>query len=338
MSESSREHGYSDAQSKSVPASQSDSSAPMAASTQDVAGGFRSSAGGAVLPDKAITGQQAIQIEDLYLIDRKAPPSPKVSSAITDEVRQEIKDMYTDEYARGLDAFLESTWYTYKGISFLIKDSHLSEMFAGMLELFASTKTGDYENFAKLPQIEARMVWLLMCMPLSVSRSLGPENVDDNGNPRDPELEEVLCRLSIFEALITNRSLPANPLAAKGPEVLYPRDPRDRQDRFWHVLGNFVTLPTSMHGQSRACLDQLRLLLDMIENRDVLYSIAIVRHFGLSIPTFPEKFARVGSGSVDRDKLIVAKKFLEDEAYSKGTNQVIQRLCGMAVRSWAAAR
>lgn len=85
------------------------------------------------------------------------------------------------------------------------------------------------------------------------------------------------------------------------------------------------------------------MLLDMVENRDVLFSMAVVRRYGPSYETVTENGgSHDRDGSAARDELIgklrVAKKFLEDEAAGKGTNQVVQRLCGMAVRSWASMR
>lgn len=88
-------------------------------------------------------------------------------------------------------------------------------------------------------------------------------------------------------------------------------------------------------------LSRLRNQLRGLESRDVLYSIAAVRQYGPR--TKGEVLQRGTDVAVggelqedERGRFAVAKKFVEDEAAGKGTNQVVQRACGMAVRSWTA--
>ncbi|KAI7361886.1 hypothetical protein KC336_g21766 [Hortaea werneckii] len=81
----------------------------------------------------------------------------------------------------------------------------------------------------------------------------------------------------------------------------------------------------------------MRGILGMLESRDVLYSIAIGRHVGGRMPDFhPARpsIATTNDPADEVNKLKVAHAFVEAEA-QKGTTQVIQRVCGMALRGWS---
>ena len=73
-----------------------------------------------------------------------------------------------------------------------------------------------------------------------------------------------------------------------------------------------------------------------MENRDVLYSIAIARHVGGRLLEFhpPNRVQAATDDPNDEvKKLQVACDFVAAED-QRGTTQVIQRVCGMAMRGW----
>lgn len=239
----------------------------------------------------------------------------------------QVKYLFTNEYAKGVDHFLETTWYANEGLDRLLADTRMCEMFAGMLELFHTTKSDNYETMRLLPLTESRFTWMLMCLSRHNLNPSSTSSAETTTQRPDPQLTTAVDRLSIFEHLITGRTLPTNPIATTTPFHL-PSDPTHRRHQFWRELGHHVTIAPSDLAELDASLSRMRLLLDMIENRDVLYSMAIVRRFeGVR-----------GLGEEDGGKLVVARKFIEDEAAGKGTTQVVQRLCGMAVRSWVGLR
>lgn len=246
------------------------------------------------------------------------PPTPKVTIPIPTSTIDEIKFLYTQEYARGIDTFLETSWYCPHGLDILLADEPLMSMFASMTELFTATQSDNYDTMRLLPSTEARMVWRLMCLPRNVS----------DKSMASPDLRAVLDRVRVFESLITGVPNTANPLAHASPVSSTPSDAQGRQTSFWHHLGQFsacdMKTTAGLAGSERA-LRALRQLLDEIENRDVLYSIAIARQL----------FSREGGGALseaDRQKQGIARSFLQDEAAGKGTTQVVQRVCGMAMR------
>ena len=113
---------------------------------------------------------------------------------------------------------------------------------------------------------------------------------------------------------------------------------------FWHQLGRFVLTrddqPDS-ENEINIALSPLRQVLGQAENRDVLYSIAVARHFGGRTPAFHPARRLPAATSNDPNEplnqLRVAHQFVEAEN-QRGTTQVIQRVCGMALRSWALAK
>jgi hypothetical protein len=73
-----------------------------------------------------------------------------------------------------------------------------------------------------------------------------------------------------------------------------------------------------------------------MENRDVLYSMAIARYIGGRLIEYnpPHRVqAQTDDPNDDVKKLQVAHDFVSAED-KNGTTQVIQRVCGMAIRSW----
>lgn len=315
------------------------------------------------------------------------PPRPvPLSAAAAPEASSldEIKYLYRSQYAPGLDQFLECNWFGQHSLPYLLDNTHTLVLFANLLQLFQDTTPEQYDNMRKLPSAESELVWELMKLARCVPADLADQS---------PELQVVLNRLLVVEHLTTGQVMPEGPVApeviANTSHVKHPA-----RVAFWKHLSSFVShrkpvstssntsssraTPATANSSSdsavvdpaistdpsseswtpadaRAALTKMRSVLGEQENRDVLYSMAVVRHLG---PRFPGEVGPGlsagadngdGSGSgngngnaatdkQELDRLRVAKRFLEDEASGNGLTQVVQRLCGMAVRSWSAAR
>ena len=181
-------------------------------------------------------------------------------------------------------------------------------------------------------------------------------------------------RLEIIEALLTGEYLSPEPVN-DDPAVLLHSDGttsrtngtvfddqlRNRQASFWHLIHAFLTLRDDEASSAKEIDDAIisaRNVLDSKENRDVIYSIVIIRHIGQRMAeqqqVKKEQQADESSGNTNngaatadtgdhalnndeqdaRTKLHVAKTFIEEEAKEKGTNQVVMRICGMAATAW----
>lgn len=284
--------------------------------------------------DRNAPPHRSITVDSLFTVGGEEPQIPQLTTPIAPAQYDRIRYLYLNEYAPGLDALLETRWYTQAGLECLLANPNHCAAFVGMLKLFEDTKSDNYDQMRLLPLTESRMIWHLMCMPRAQSWALIHE----------PIMDEVMRRLDVFESLLTGK--PYSTPSSEGLPLLQPGTREYRQQTYWRELSSFVayTKTSVQPAQEKTGLQALirmRQLLDGMENRDVLYSLAVVRHYG---PRTKGKVnqehggVEVGGQLNEEEKaaFAVAKKYVEDEAAGKGTSQVMQRVCGMAVRSWAA--
>lgn len=262
---------------------------------------------------------------------REAPPPNSIPP------QKEVDDFYRFHYASGLDKVLETRWYSTRGLAALKEDSSLLDFVWQCMEQMRS-RTDDSESIKACQSLEARLVWQLATMPRSASFSY-----DANGRVADPLTHEVLLRIDVIEHLLTGQFLLKERMPRpqhresdyQGDRALY------ELHRFWHQLGRCTSIRDDASDPQGAlqiseALGMMRGDLGMIESRDVLYSLAIARHIGGRLLDFnPPNHVVPQTNDMEDDvkKLQVAQQFIEMED-QKGTTQVIQRICGMAIRSW----
>ncbi|KAL1964704.1 hypothetical protein VTN77DRAFT_6730 [Rasamsonia byssochlamydoides] len=288
--------------------------------------------------------QDKVKIQDLLALQGIPPPPPYPIVPIQQTRLDQIQTIYLHTYAPAIDRFLETRWFRDKGLSQLLTNAQLMAQYSALIDAFDDPKISDPAVRSRVESFEASVVWDTM----SICRSA--RNLVRNGNPDGPIQEYDLLttanRFDVFEALITDDYLKENPLR-EDLNRDQPANPPTLQDQlrrrslsFWDCIGHFLTL----HDNEAAAgveidetLARARGLLDQIENRDVIYSIAIGRHLGqrwIDYPRSRPPFEGLGDERTAGTKLYVAQKFIEDEAREKGTNQVVRRLCGMVVRLW----
>ncbi|KUJ07952.1 uncharacterized protein LY89DRAFT_691268 [Mollisia scopiformis] len=273
-----------------------------------------------------------------HLLDMGGPPPPRALTDVTTSpnMLDEIKHLYYSIYAPGLENFLESKWFSVKGLQKLLAGKALLDAFGSLLHQFSKTAQNDPKEIAYTSSVEARTVWALAAM---VRQAAGEMNGTREYKtvPSNDDPVEATNRLNIFETLITGRVAAANPLTQ--PVAGSTDHHRLRELEFWHSLGKFVTLDYEDDNAAKTvddCLATLRNLLDGRENRDVLYSIAVARGLGHRVSEYTEFTQPLHLDESDnKSKLVVAKKFVQDEANGSGTTNVIRRLCDLAARSWA---
>ncbi|KAH8808317.1 hypothetical protein F5884DRAFT_364817 [Xylogone sp. PMI_703] len=297
-------------------------------------------------PLQAATTPAKRSITELLALGGPAPPPLPANSDVTQSPAtiDEAKHLFYSIYAPGLENFLETKWFQIKGVSKLLSDKSLLEQFAQLLEQFAKTQNVDPRQIdprqlAYAATVEARVVWALACM---VRQSAAETNgVKAEGTPAIPAADDAIeagHRLTVFENLLTNSVAESNPLTKPIPNAEYHKS---RELEFWYTLGNFVAIKED-DPQAAKQMDEtlaiLRNLLDGRENRDVLYSIAVVRAIGPRVTEYAPGEQPVHFDESDnRSKVIVAKKFVQDEAQGAGTTNVIRRMCELAARSWLPA-
>lgn len=283
------------------------------------------------------------------------PKAVPASQSPQDDLLKEIDYLYRTTYAPAIDAFLECQWYGQHSATYLQNSTEAMSCFTSVLHLFKDTKTEQYDLMRRLPSSESELIWALMRLPRSVPESLANQS---------PELQVVLNRLLVVERLITGQQLTEEPISDAVIQSTSHKK-HERRVKFWRSMNQFVSTVRSSsqassptpHGADTPMADAsssidaaqtlkaMRGVLEGQENRDVLYSIAVVQHYGTKFPgEVGRSFTPTSNGQqnghsaqdkADLDKLRVAKRFLEDEAQDQGMSQVVQRLCGMAVRSWS---
>lgn len=272
-------------------------------------------------------------IDDLLALGGPVPP-PVPGKSQEPDFLEELKHLYHSIYSPGLESFLESKWFSIKGIAKLLSDNQLLEQFAILINEFGKTMAGDDRGMAYTSSVEARVVWSLACMVRTAGLESSNGTKSETGMPAADDMVEAGNRLTVVENLlrgvVADRNVLAKPPGSGDAHRL-------RELGFWYTLGKFVTLDlaSSAH-EMEETLNQLRALLDGRENRDVLYSIAVVRAMSNRVAEYSEHDRPLHLDETDqRSKLAVAKQFVKDEGDGSGTTNVIRRLCEMATRSWS---
>ncbi|KAF1814250.1 hypothetical protein P152DRAFT_265434 [Eremomyces bilateralis CBS 781.70] len=311
-----------------------------------------------------------ITIDDLYHVGGWSPTSPPVANLgynIPESSIAEIKLLYTNDYAPGLDAMLETTWYTTKGWSRLITNRPLLTLFAHYIDRWRKVPQSDYDGMQTIRSLGMQLVWKLFCMirpfqsyaPATQPHTNGTlppvSNIDPDNHPADTlQLKELLPRLEVLEHLLTGQQLRDNPISLADYPPHLP-ELKSWEIEFWRLVGLFLTLRASDSNleeskRVESALKSVRLILGLKENRDVIYSILVTRHFGPRVPGFPrmempdpirklrspdqpnQEVPMLEDGTEMR--LWVAKDFIEKEASGGSTNEVAMRVSDFVRRSW----
>jgi hypothetical protein len=205
------------------------------------------------------------------------------------------------------------------------------------MKRFSATDANDPEQMKVTARHEARAVWQLATMVHAGAADA--VNKQTGLVPSTDDAGEATLRLALVEILLTGAVAGGNALTRPVPGSTDHH--RLRELEFWFTLGNFVMCPFEDSNATKQIDDTLlalRNLLDGRENRDVLYSIAVVRALSHRVSEYSDNDTPLHFDENDnKSKLSIAKKFVFDEGEGAGTTNVIRRLCNLATRSWASA-
>lgn len=272
------------------------------------------------------------------IIDLLGPPPPPQQISHTEEMFNEITKVYHEMYAAGLSAFLETRYYYFvdNGTMSFPRDANLIEHMATFLKILEAVKANDHTQMAYSGVLETRIVWELACTAYRT-----PEGTNQTMRlalPPEADAVEARNRLRVIEALLCGEYLTVNPLA---PPVSDPEPHRTRQFDFWFSLAEFVRYRDNPESPQvvkirEEALNRMRHLLDGRENRDVLYSIAVVRDLAPSYgPTYGNAVPQHVDESDPKNRLAVASRFIMDEAQvTGGTTNVVRRFSDIASRAF----
>lgn len=266
----------------------------------------------------------------------QTPAPPQVTQ--TEETLHEITRVYHEMYAAALASFFETTWYYFveNGKMSFPRDARLMEHMASFLKILEAVKANDHTQMAYSGILETRIVWeLARTVYQTPERSNGAMRMS---LPQEGDSAEARSRLQVVEALLCGEYLTSNPLS---PPVTDSDVQRSRQFDFWYSLADFVRHRDGPDSPQAAkaredVLSRMRHLLDGRENRDVLYSIAVVRHLA---PNFEPGYGNSIPQHLDetdpKNRLAVASKFIMDESQvTGGTTNVVRRFSDIASRAF----
>jgi white-opaque regulator 2 len=268
-------------------------------------------------------------IDDLCWIDDRVSTAVSASSHHESQNSEALRTIYNTSFAPGLDRLLETRWFSADGYMSLSSDRSLLTQFENYVAAISTSPS--------VVNQEARLVWALlgMCRRRPLPGFAG-EFINDKEDTFDGD-EVAEKRLDIIEALITGRQLASNPLAEDGAAApVNPNPPtlaqqvKTREQNFWLHVGRFVS--ASGGDAVERILSKSRKLLDNFENRDVIYSIMLMRHIG---ERWNNKQLGEAEDERDRKDWLAAKGFLASEAAGKAMSLVMKRFCSMALRAWS---
>lgn len=243
-------------------------------------------------------------------------------------------------YAGGLSAFFETNWYYFadNGKMSFPRSPELINNMGQFLRVLESVKANDHAQMAYSGALETRIVWQFAetaKWATSIVKTMSTVRV---ALPEDGDPIEAKNRLQVVEALLCGDYLDSNPLC---PPFQHHDTVRVRQFDFWYHLAEFVRKRDNPNAQPSVkardeVLNRMRHLLDGRENRDVLYSIAVVRELA---PHFDPNYAHSVPQHLDetdpKNRLAVASKFILDESQvTGGTTNVVRRFSDIAARAF----
>jgi len=232
-----------------------------------------------------------------------------------------IQKVYDIAFAPGLDKFLESgrtKWFATEGFRYLANDRGMLAQFLAYLTLASNKGDQNVTDHPALASQEARVTWFLLC--------LCTRQMHDGGD----EAEKLARRLRAIEALLTGERISGTSTSFADfvhqddveTEVVqnqnrlsdshFDRQRAKRSEDFWKAVEKVAS-------GDESAFSQVKSLLDNMENRDIIYSVLLLRSSGES------------GLAAERE---LAKRFLGNEAAGRATNQVFGTLAGMALRAF----
>lgn len=258
-------------------------------------------------------------------------PHPETNLMPTPQSVEELTKIYYEIYVPGLCQFFESQWFNFKSqghnsISIFLQNNQLISLLGAFL-VSLHTVNADSNHTSYCGHLETRVVWALA--KLAYTTPSGANMPRDDPLPED-NASEVRNRVCVFETLLNGEALATNPLI---PPPRNADQHRRKEYEFWFSLAEFLRLPDQAGREQH--LQKLRTLLDGRENRDVLYSLAIIRELSPRFePGYENRIPDHLDESESRNKLHVATQFLKAEASATGgTTNVVRQLALVATRA-----
>lgn len=271
-----------------------------------------------------------MKVDEIIAATGAAPPETSLTP--TPQSIQELTKIYYEIYVPGLCQFFESQWHNFKSngpnsVAIFLNNRQLISLLGSFL-VSLHTVNADPTHNAYCGHLETRAVWALAKLAYNVPPG---RNVPRDDPLPDDDAKEIRNRVLVVETLLNGESLASNPLI---PAPKYA-DPQQRKEfEFWHSLAEFLRL--THFSERDEHLRKLRMLLDGRENRDMLYSLAVIRQLTPQFePGWENKIPDHLSEKEHLNQLHVAIQFIKAEAATTGgSTNVVRQLAFVATRAF----
>jgi hypothetical protein len=290
-----------------------------------------------------------MKVDELIALGGAAPHA--LSSPPNEQAVDEIIRLYYEVYVPGLGLFFETQWFDFKNdnqpgvknpLSILRLNKRVLDTFASFLRAINDVKTTDPADMVYSGHLETCVVWELARLPYAAAYGT-PARPPSVSLPPEDDPTEARYRLQVFETLLAGDTLSSNPLTPPPPPsaINHANQIRANELEFWYRLAEYLlqahSSPSQAHIAAREqCLSRMRSVLDGRENRDVIYSITVLREYTMQFDAaHTEQTAPAHLDELDpRSKLAVATRFIQDEAAKTGTTNVVRRFADLAYRAY----
>jgi hypothetical protein len=205
---------------------------------------------------------------------------------------------------------------------------------ASFLKALESSASSTQEQ-TRLENLETKIVWELAKAAYTVSQIARPAPQAVLPSWNDPI--EARNRVQVVEALLSGDYLPRNPLT---PPYHDNDTHRVRQFDFWYATAELIRRRDEPNNLAATkiredCLARMRSVLDGRENRDVLYSIAVVREMMPKYASMNQSTLPPHVNETDpKSRFVVASRFVTSEAQGEGgSSNVLRRFSKIAVHA-----
>ncbi|KAL8901015.1 MAG: hypothetical protein Q9207_005421, partial [Kuettlingeria erythrocarpa] len=238
---------------------------------------------------------------------------------LQEKLYEELSTAYQQVYAPQIDKFLETQWFASRGLNYVMQDARLCDRICTLISRFSIEP--DTEAFDRARpatwSLEANIIWSIM----AVAKRVAGQN---NAVEASAGVVDAAKRFEIIGNLLlgqySHEEVPPKAETVNGSGLQAQLSQRGQE--FWRLMHKFLTIRDDEASASHALDETLagaRGCLDVKENRDVIYSIALVRLHGGR-----ENLENPDGGSVPNRDLGKAKTFLKEEAEGKGNSQSVR--------------
>lgn len=288
-----------------------------------------------------------MKVDEIINTAGAPPPTPETGSLPNPQSIEELTKIYYEIYVPGLCQFFESQWFNFKTnghnpVTILLSNRPLISLMGSFL-VSLHTVNSEPPHAAYCNHLETRVVWALAKLAYTVPPGT---NMPRDDPPPDDNASEARNRVFVFETLVAGEDLLTNPLLAPPKNA----DPQRRaQYEFWYALAEFLrnghkdnshgavnnNNTTNSSAERHTQLARMRASLDGRENRDVLYSLAVIRLLGKEFePGWENRVPDHLNEKEPLNQLHVATQFIKNEAQpTGGTTNVVRQLAYVAGRS-----